>query len=256
MVPRPVPVPASAPAAISSATIFADGLIETPRKKHAGAPKEFLQLMSSTKSKLRVTSAFAALAALALAVSCTGFFVNPTLTSLAIGPTSLPLAPSQTYQMVATGTFSDGSTQTVTSKCVWTSTDPSVATIGTNSGIVTASSSVTTVGTTTIGASDGAISATTSATVTVCPVVTNLTIKASASSGAPNSQITFTATADVGSQSGVDVTDIVTWNVGDSSVLTISGNTGTLVGTDGQSTTVTATLCNVPSTNTLTISVS
>jgi hypothetical protein len=60
----------------------------------------------------------------------------------------------------------------------------------------------------------------------------------------------------VGSQSGVDVTDIVTWNVGDSSVLTISGNTGTLVGTDGQSTTVTATLCNVPSTNTLTISVS
>ncbi len=43
-------------------------------------------MMSSKKSKLRLLGAFAALATLALAVSCPGFFVNPTLTAIAVGP--------------------------------------------------------------------------------------------------------------------------------------------------------------------------
>lgn len=209
--------------------------------------------MSSTKKKLQLAGALMALTTLALAISCRGFFVNPTLTSLAIGPTSLPLNPNQSYQMVATGTFDDGSTSNVTSKSLWTSSDPTVAAIGTNTGIVTASATATTVGTTTISASDGAITATTTATVTVCPVVTNLTISASPGSGPPNSQITLTATATVGGASGVDVSTIVTWTAADSSVLTISGNIGTL-GASG-STTVTASLCNVNSTNVLTVSV-
>ena len=42
--------------------------------------------MSSTKNKLRLGGAFAALTALALAVSCTGFFQNPTVSSITIDP--------------------------------------------------------------------------------------------------------------------------------------------------------------------------
>ena len=60
--------------------------------------------MPSMKSKLRITAAFAALATLALAVSCRGFFVKPTLTGLSIGPAGLTLNVNQTFQMVATGT--------------------------------------------------------------------------------------------------------------------------------------------------------
>jgi len=208
--------------------------------------------MLLTKSKLRMIGAFAALATLALAVSCRGFFVNPTLTSVAIGPATVSLAPGQTFQMVATGTFNDGSTQNVTGKAVWSSSENSVATIGQTTGLVTASSTATTVGSTTISASDGSVTATTTATVTVCPAVTNLTIAASATSGTSGQQIILTATATIGG-TGTDVSNIVTWNVGNTSALTISGTTGTL-GTSGQSTTLTATLCNVTS-NTLTITV-
>jgi hypothetical protein len=205
--------------------------------------------MSSKKSKLRLTIAFAALATLALAVSCRGFFVSPTLTSIAIGPTTLPLSTNQSYQMIATGTFNDGSTSNVTGKCIWTSSDTSVASIGTNTGIVQASATATTVGTSQISATDGAVSSTSQATVTVCPAVTSLVATANPTSQTPTQTITFSATADVAGQNGVDVTSIATWNVGDSSILTISGNIGTISGTAtvGQTTTVSATVCTATS---------
>jgi len=45
----------------------------------------------SSMRKLQVFLSVTALFALALAVSCTGFFVNPTLTSLTVGPNPLNL---------------------------------------------------------------------------------------------------------------------------------------------------------------------
>src|SRR5689334_519665 len=68
--------------------------------------------MSSTKQTLRIAGAFAALAALALAASCRGFFVKPTLTSLSVGPASPSIqtgTSNNTVQMFAVGTFNDGS---------------------------------------------------------------------------------------------------------------------------------------------------
>ena len=65
--------------------------------------------MSSTKQRIRLMGAFAALATLALAISCRGFFVNPTLTGVSVGPQSLTLNLNQTFQMTATGTYDDGS---------------------------------------------------------------------------------------------------------------------------------------------------
>lgn len=77
--------------------------------------------MSSTKQKLRVAGAVAALAFLALAAGCTGFFVNPTLTGVSVGPSGLTLNVNQTWQMTATGTYDDGSQKTLTSGVVWSS---------------------------------------------------------------------------------------------------------------------------------------
>ena len=61
--------------------------------------------MSSTKSQLRLMGAFAALATLALAVSCRGFFVGDTLQSIAVGPASVNVPVGLTQQMTATGTY-------------------------------------------------------------------------------------------------------------------------------------------------------
>ena len=90
--------------------------------------------MPGLKQKLRLLAAFTALFMLALAASCRGFFVNPTLQSISVSPTTGSVAPAGTIQMTATGTFDDGSTSNVTSQSSWQSSDSTVATVGTNSG--------------------------------------------------------------------------------------------------------------------------
>jgi hypothetical protein len=123
--------------------------------------------MSSTKHKLRLGGAFAALAMLALAVSCTGFFQNPTLSTITIDPPTPTISQGATQQMTATGTFQDGTTSTLTggtscsgSTVCWSSSDTTVVTI-TTSGSATGVAQ----GTATITAASGAITGTTQATV-------------------------------------------------------------------------------------------
>jgi trimeric autotransporter adhesin len=123
--------------------------------------------MSSTKHKLRLVGAFAALAMLALAVSCTGFFQNPTLSTITIDPPTPTISQGATQQMTATGTFQDGTTSTLTggtscsgSTVCWSSSDTTVVTI-TTSGSATGVAQ----GTATITAASGAITGTTQATV-------------------------------------------------------------------------------------------
>jgi hypothetical protein len=242
-----------------SATIFVSEINSnmTPEHKsgHAeGVPKN----MSSTKSKLRLIGAFAALTALALAASCRGFFVNPTVSSLAIGPANLSLSPSQTYQMVATATYSDGTTGTVTAQAVWSSSSPNIANFSAPGYIVAAGLSNLSVlpGTTTVSASDGAVTSSTE-TVTVCPVVSTLQIQVDGSTSSydgPSGTVTFVATATVAGTQVPPVTDNVTWNISNTTILpAISDGSGTLTA-DMTNTpfTVTATLCGVTS-NTLTI---
>jgi hypothetical protein len=213
--------------------------------------------MSSTKSQIRAIGAVATLAMLAFAISCKGFFVNPTLNSVAIGPQTVNLAPTTSFQMQAIGTYSDGSTNDVTNKASWTSSNPSIAAFSSSTiGQITATSLANIPnppGTTTISASVGAINSTSSATVTVCPVVNTMTISASPKTVSTGQAITFTALATFqGVSSQTDVTSQVTWNVGSTSILTITGGTGTPMAAG--TTTVSASLCGGTS-NTITITV-
>jgi hypothetical protein len=123
--------------------------------------------MSSAKNKLRLAGAFAALAALALAVSCKGFFQNPTLTTITIDPPTPAINLGATDQLTATGTYQDGTTSTLTggTSCsgntvCWSSSDTTVVTISTG-GLATGIGQ----GTATITAASGAITGTTQATV-------------------------------------------------------------------------------------------
>jgi len=167
--------------------------------------------MSSTKQGIRLVGAFAALATLALAISCRGFFVNPTLTGVSVGPQGLTINVNETWQMTATGTYDDGSQKNLTSGVAWSSSDPTTVSVGQASGqvdgLITGSATIT--------ASSGGCSACTgSTTVTVVLTgVTSISVSPSSASATVNTPAYFTATAQPGS---IDITQAGTWTVLDS----------------------------------------
>ena len=167
--------------------------------------------MFSTKSKLRLIAAMAALLALALtAASCNGFFVDPTLTGLSVGPQGLSITVNQTWQMSATGTFNDGSQKILSSGVTWSSSDSSAVSVGQTSGIVTGVQ----VGQATITAAAGSCSACSgSTTVTVVlSGVTSIVVTPSNQSVTNGSTAYFFAKAN----GTTDVTQSATWTVVDS----------------------------------------
>ena len=205
--------------------------------------------MPAFKSKPRLLATFAALFLLSLAAGCRGFFVNPTLQSISVTPSTGSVAPAASIQLTATGTFDDGSTSNVTSKSSWQSSDATVATVGTNTGLVKAAASIASPpGVTTITATDGAF--TNTATITVCPVVTSITVVPSTTNPTAGTQMTFVANAVFsGSLSSQDVTSLVTWTISNTAVIpSITAGAATVSSTaSGMSTTVTATLCGATS---------
>jgi Bacterial Ig-like domain (group 2) len=163
--------------------------------------------MSSTKQKLRLAGAFAALATLAVAVSCKGFFVNPTLTAIGITPatpTITDVPPDNTQQFSAVGTFDDGSSGST--PVTWSSDTPtSVASIspgGLATAVGTGSATITATST---------ILPTITATTTLMVVPGNVTsIKLTPSSQSiPSNISTFTLLAE--DQSGNDISSSVTF---------------------------------------------
>jgi hypothetical protein len=124
-----------------------------------------------TGRKLALTLAFTVLVALATGVSCKGFFVSPTLTSLTINPDAPNVEVGTTVGLQAFGVYSDGSSAYLTSGVSWSSSDLSVATVtGTGAATLTAVST----GTATISA--GAQSVTSSATATVFILISAISI--------------------------------------------------------------------------------
>jgi Bacterial Ig-like domain (group 2)/Collagen triple helix repeat (20 copies) len=104
----------------------------------------------------------------------------PTLISIAVTPTNATIYPGN-EQFVATGTYSDGSTQIITTSVTWSSSNTAVATIGASTGLVTfvsfggaapvcnpppVSFLCSTIATTTISATLGSVSGATTLTYT------------------------------------------------------------------------------------------
>jgi hypothetical protein len=171
--------------------------------------------MPSMKSKLRLMCSFAALATLALAVSCTGFFVKPTLTSLAVGPAAPTIdtgTTDNTVQMFAVGTFNDGSTGSTAVTWSISPSDNSVATIS-GGGLVT---SVNT-GTATVTATatqNPAVTGTQTVTVNIANVTSIVITPTTGNVSANGGFTTFQAFANVsGSSIQVDVSAQATWSI-------------------------------------------
>ena len=177
--------------------------------------------MSSTKQKLRLAGAFAALAALALAVSCQGFFPPEQLASITIFPATPTVPLGSTLQLSAYGTNEDNSSAgNITSKVLWSS---SSGTIGITTGGLLSGNDLGS--TATITASYQAVTATASASVCV-ENGTNFTMTFLPSNNVESDEsVTIGVTVDVSGISGAqDVTAGVTWSASNTGVTITAGD--------------------------------
>lgn len=112
---------------------------------------------------------------------------GPTLSSLAITPTSPTIAHGDTVQFTATGTYSDASTLNLTSAVTWSSTDTSFATITNGSGGGLASivgvTGGTTIGATLLSKSDSVAISMAAVLFRASSPIPNVTITSSSSPG-------------------------------------------------------------------------
>ena len=181
--------------------------------------------MSSTKQRIRLTCAFAALAALALAVSCRGFFPPEQLASITITPSTANVPLNGTTQLTAYGTNTDSSPAgNITGKVSWSS---SSGAIGVSSAGVLSGNQFSTSPATIMAQYQGV---TAQATATVCVENgTNFTVTLSLNPVQVNDSPTATATTDVSGITGaVDISAGVQWSTNNSEVTIAAGDPATI----------------------------
>jgi hypothetical protein len=174
--------------------------------------------------------------------------VNPTISSIAVGPAAPTIetgTTNNTVQMTVFGTNSDGSTESSPSVS-WSVTPTSAATISTT-GLVTSVA----VGTATVTAASNqnpSVTGTATVTVTVGCItsITLSTYSGSVTTNEPSLLITATAVTCNGS---LDVSDVATWTSSNTSLATVSAGDVEIVPglVTGGTITVTASIGNVTS---------
>jgi uncharacterized protein YjdB len=198
-----------------------------------------------TGRKLPLTLAFAVLVVLAFGAGCKGFFVKPTLTSIAVGPATPTLqfgsTTNNTQQFTAFGTFDDGSHGNP--PVSWNSDTTAVATIS-NSGLATAVS-LGTAKVTATSTQNPTIAGSTTLTVTV-PCLTSIAVTPLNPTVGHGGTQQFTAMATT-CNGVIDITKVATWSSSQPTVATID-NTGLATAIAIGTTNITATSVGVTST--------
>jgi trimeric autotransporter adhesin len=147
-----------------------------------------------------------------------------TLVSIAVMPTNPSIPVGRTQRFSATGTFSDNSTQDLTSSATWSSATMSVASISNAAGSNGVATSAA-VGTSIIKATSGAISGSTTLTVTAATLVT-ISVTPTNPSVPVGRSLRLTATGTFSDNSTQDLTTSVTWSSGTLAVASISNAAG------------------------------
>jgi trimeric autotransporter adhesin len=177
-----------------------------------------------------------------------------TLVSIGVTPSIPSLASGLTQQFTATGIYTDNSTQTLTTTVTWASATPAVATISNatgSRGIATAAA----IGPTTITATLGAVSGSTTLTVTPATLAT-IEVTPATPSVAKGLTQQFSATGIYTDNTTQNLTTTVTWSPGTPTVATISnapGTRGLATTVSVGNTVITATLGGVSGNTTLTV---
>jgi len=197
-----------------------------------------------TRRKLPLTLAFVVLIGLAFGASCKGFFVDPVLTTIAVGPSNQSVEVNDTLQMSARGTYDDGSTKNITGSVLWSSSDTGAASIS-KGGLVTG---VSAPGSSTISASLDTITGTATVNV-VLTGVTAITVSPKTANANSGNTVDFTCAATVTGQSQpVDITAVADWASSDTTNTSFDtgGNPAVLnIDSDTPSETVTVTVTYV-----------
>jgi uncharacterized protein YjdB len=171
--------------------------------------------------------------------------IAASLSSITITPTSVTLAKNTSSILSAIGTYSDGSSSDISSQVSWASASPATATMGLHTGAVTGVA----VGSTTVFASLNDITSP-SANITVTDAtLSSITITA----GAILTKGTITnliATGTFSDNTTADITTKVIWTSVSPSIATVGSHTGNVIGAAVGTTTVTATLGGITSSNT------
>jgi uncharacterized protein YjdB len=180
--------------------------------------------------------------------------INPTppgLESITVAPASVFLLPGQTQQLVATGTFDDGSTQILQS-VIWMSSNPSAAAVSNASGsagIVDAQAQGATTLTAIAGGVTGSASLEVSGLVSLAITPANPSIVVGA-----GQQLTAAGTFVDGSVH--DLTSNVTWTSSNNSVVLVGatpGFQGLAMGLASGTATITGTLGSVSASTSVTV---
>ncbi|TGK34379.1 hypothetical protein EHQ12_16760 [Leptospira gomenensis] len=172
------------------------------------------------------------------------------LSSIQVTPSVSGVALGGEQQFIATGIYSDSSSQDLTSFVTWTVLDTEVAVIGSD-GIVQTNGQ----GSTSVFASYGSKIGSSTLTVTAASLV-SISITPTNPSISKGSILNFTATGVLSDNTTLDVTDQVSWTSSDTNVATISnanGSHGSGRAVDSGTTTVTAFIGGVEGSTSLTV---
>ncbi len=174
--------------------------------------------------------------------------------SIGVTPANPSIANGLNSQFIATGLYTDNSTQDLTASVAWTSSDTTVASVSNASASHGLAKGVSP-GSVTITAASGTVSGSTNLTVTPAVLVSIALIPANPSIANGTQQL-FAATGTYTDTSTHDVTAAVTWSSSDATVATISNASGSngLATSVGQgSVTITATLGTILGSTGLTV---
>ena len=171
---------------------------------------------------------------------------TPTLVSIQVTPANPSVMPGATQQFTATGTYSDGTTKDITTLATWTSSLSSVASISNAEGSKGLATALTS-GTTTITATSGNVTGST--TLTVKAALVSITVTPANHIAHFGETVQYTAIGVYSDKTTLDITTVVTWSSSDTTIATISnapGSKGSAV-TDHVkgNTVITATLGNI-----------
>jgi len=171
---------------------------------------------------------------------------TPVLQSIAVTPANASVVIGQSQQLVATGQYSDGSTQNLTSSVIWSSSQPPVAGI-TSAGLASGLNG----GSVIITAVLGSINA--SATLNVNPVaLVSIAVTAGNLFIAPGTNQQFAATGTYADGSTFDLTTSATWSSSLPSTATVNA-TGLATNAATGQTIITASAAGINGSSTLTV---
>ena len=171
-----------------------------------------------------------------------------TLTAIALTPPNPTFGVSVDQPLVATGTFSDATTQNLTPMVTWSSDTAAHATVN-SSGLVHGVAA----GTATITATLGAVHGSTLVTITPA-VLTSIEVDPATPTIAFGGQQQFSAVGHYSDGQNHDLTTMVTWSSDTTATATIDPATGLASGVAAGTSTITATLGTVHGSTLLTVS--